>query len=539
MILRRVTLDKVWLRSYPPGVPPTVDVDRYSSLLELFHSSVEKYKDNIAFSSLGVLVTYQELDILSNHLAVFLQQGLKLKKGDCFAIMLPNILQFPVALFAALKAGLIVVNVNPFYTVPELAHQLKDSGAVAILVFSTVTCTLEQALDQTDIQHIIVTEVGDLLGWFKGSILNGIMRFKKSSLKKCILPKVFYFKAALKRGASVTFKKVVVHPEDIALLQYTGGTTGHAKGAILTHHNLVANVIQNIAWVESLVEPGKEVSIIALPLYHIFSLMVSCLSFISIGVHGVLIADPRRIGQFVSEIKSTQPTIFVGLNTLFRMLLDDLGFQSLDFSHFKLTIAGGMPTQKDVVERWKQITGMTIIEGYGLTEASPVISINPVNLNLFNHSIGLPIPNTQIQIRGEDGKVVENGKTGELWVRGPQTMKGYWNQPEETVKVLDEEGWLFTGDMARLDEAGFLYMMDRKKDMISVSGFKIYPNEIEEVIEKHPKVDDVGVVGIPDDKTGEAVKAFVVKREGDLTQPELIQFCREQLTGYKIPKEIE
>ncbi|HLD17223.1 MAG TPA: AMP-binding protein [Coxiellaceae bacterium] len=531
-------MHKIWLRSYPPGVPENVDVDEYHSLVELLESSIETYGDHLAFSSMGTSLTYNEFHQKINQLARFFQHHLKLQKGDRIALMLPNILQYPISLFAALKVGLIVVNVNPLYMPEELLHQLHDAKPKAIVVLKNVCAKLKTVLPQTSVEQVIVTGVGDSLGLLKGGLINLWMVLSKRQGLSCDIGPTFSFKQALRIGKNGPWQDVVLQPEDTAFLQYTGGTTGVAKGAVLTHHNIVSNVMQSVAWVKSLLEPGKEIAIIALPLYHVFSLTVSCFAFLYMGAQGVLIANPRDLARFMACLKTVRPSIFVGINTLFQALLDEADFHELDFQSYKITIAGGMATQKQVVERWKQLTGMTIIEGYGLTEASPVVSINPVNLNAFNHSIGLPIPNTQVEIRDEQHHPVAIGNEGELWVRGPQVMKGYWEKPEETKKVLDTQGWLATGDMARMDEAGFLYLVDRKKDMIIVSGFKVYPNEVEEVILHHPEVKEVGVVGESDPHSGEIVHAFVVRTSDHLTEEALMQFCAESLTGYKRPKKI-
>lgn len=531
-------MEKVWLNSYPADVPETLNVDYYHSLNEMFEAHFSQFKKKPAFINFGVSLTYESLEQLSTHFAAFLQKSLHQKKGDRFAIMLPNILQFPVAMFGALRAGLIVTNVNPLYTSRELATQLKDSGATTIIVLENFLHELVLALPHTKIQHVIVTKIGDGLGLLKGSIANFIAKFKRL-VPAWELARTISYKNALKIGSTLQFEKVNLVADDVAFLQYTGGTTGVPKGAMLTHRNMVANVTQCLAWVKSTLTPGKEIVLTALPLYHIFSLTVCCFCFMALGSECLLITNPRDLNAFIRTIKKNPPSIFVGLNTLFKGLLHHKKFSTLRLSSLKLVIAGGMAMQKVVAEEWQQRTGKVIIEGYGLTEASPVVSINPLNLKSYNGSIGLPIPDTDVTICDDSGALLDLGKSGELCVRGPQVMLGYWQNPKETALVLNANGWLRTGDIAKIDERGFIYLLDRKKDMIIVSGFNVYPNEVEATIAQHPGVLEVAVVGVPSEKSGEMVKAFIVKQDQALTKEDIIQFCHERLTPYKIPKEIE
>ena len=532
-------MEKVWLKNYPRGIPETVNVDVYSSIVEAFETYSEQFATKYAFNSLGVRLTYGEMNKITRDFAAFLQQHLKLKKSDRFAIMLPNVLQFPLAMFAAIRAGLVVVNVNPLYTAREIAHQLRDAGAKAIIVLENFATELEKALPETQIEHVIVTKVGDCLGSIKGGVVNFVLDHVKNAVPHWNILGVVAYKEALQIGHTLELEQVNIQAEDPAFLQYTGGTTGVAKGAILTHRNIIANVIQSIAWFKSSLEVGKEIIITALPLYHIFSLTVSCFCFMALGSECVLILDPRNMKNFLKILKNTSPTVFIGLNTLFNSLLNQPKFLTLDFSPLKLVVAGGMAMQKSVVNEWKKVTGTVIIEGYGLTEASPVVSINPVTIKNYNGSIGLPIPSTDVSIQDETGNELSLGKVGELCVKGPQVMQGYWNQPEETAIAIDQQGWLRTGDIAKIDERGFIYLLDRKKDMILVSGFNVFPNEVEDIIASHPGVKEVAVVGVPSEKSGESVKAFIVKKDEHVTANDIIVYCRERLTGYKIPRSIE
>lgn len=531
-------MEKIWFDAYPAGVPHEINPDEYPSLLALFLSSCEKYRDLPAFSNLGTTLTYGELEKLTRDFAAYLQQELKLQKGERFAIMMPNLLQYPIALFGALRAGLIIVNVNPLYTSREFAHQIKDSGATTVLVLENFAHTVETALPETELKHILITKVGDLFPFLKATFIDAFLKYVKKAIAPYSLSTIS-FKQALKKGKTHQLTPVSFNSQDIAVLQYTGGTTGVAKGAMLTHRNLVANVMQNVAWIRPFMKDGQEIIITAIPLYHIFSLTANCLTFIAIGAHDILITNPKDIKGFIKQIAKIKFTTFTGVNTLFNALLNNSEFAKCDFSHVRLTLGGGMAVKKSVAERWEAVTGKPLLEAYGLTETCPAVTINPLNLKTFNGTVGLPIPSTNISTRDDNGKELAVNEIGELWVQGPQVMKGYWNAPEETAKVLTADGWLKTGDIALITEHGFVKLIDRKKEMILVSGFNVYPNEVEEVLSTHPKILEVGVTGVPDPQTGEAVKAFIVKKDPSLTKEEIIRFCREQLTGYKIPHRIE
>jgi len=531
-------ISKPWLQSYPKGVPATIDVRPWNSVTELLLQATQKYADKTAFTSFDTDLSYRELDQKSQQLAAFLLNELHLKKGDRVAIMLPNLLQYPIAMLGILRAGLIAVNVNPLYTERELAHQLADAEAETILVIENFVKTLEAALPHTTIKNIIITEAGDCLGALKGSLINFVVKYVRRDIPSYHLPNAIFWKDIFKKPYDFDQSKIQISAEDTAFLQYTGGTTGLAKGAELTHANLVANVAQCIAWMRPILQDGQEVITGALPLYHVFSLTVCCFCFLSIGGHSILISDPRDLKHFVRTLKKHSVSIFIGLNTLFRGLLTREDFCQLDFSKLKLTIAGGMPTNKTVADAWQKTTGVVVTEGYGLTEASPVVCINPMGISAFNGTIGLPIPNTEVILRDGE-KMVAPGERGELCVRGPQVMKDYWHHTEETKHVLDAEGWLATGDVAIMNEQGFFTIVDRLKDLILVSGFKVFPSEVESVLDSNPRVLESAAIAVPDDRTGQAVKVFVVAKDKTLTSDEVIAFCRENLTGYKIPKYVE
>lgn len=531
-------MEKIWLKSYPPGVPATVHYDNYSSLIDFFEKQCEKFASAVACQNFHKKITYGELNEQSIFFAAYLQKKLGLKKGMRVAIMLPNLLQFPVAMLGILRAGLVVVNVNPLYTSRELAHQLKDSGAKAIIVLENFAKELQEALPQTDIEHVIVTKLGDCLGW-RGSLMSFAVKYVKKMVPAWKIENSSTYNEVLEIGKKSTFDVPAISPNDIAFLQYTGGTTGLSKAAILTHRNMLANVTQCITWVKSTLTPGKDLVLTALPLYHIFSLTICCFCFMAVGSQCLLITNPRDLKGFIRTLKKHSITVFVGVNTLFNGLLHQEEFKKLNFSKMKIVISGGMTLQKATADWWQKVTGVNITEGYGLTEASPVLTINPLTETHFNGSVGLPISATEVSIRDENNEELPIGKVGELCGRGPQVMRGYWQKPTETAMVLTEDGWLKTGDMARMDERGYVYIVDRKKDMVVVSGFNVYPNEIEEVISSHPLVKEVAVIGVPSDQTGEAVKAFVVPENSELTKEALMAFCRERLTGYKLPKTIE
>ncbi|GGA04186.1 AMP-binding protein [Dyella caseinilytica] len=527
-----------WLNHYPAGVSAEIDINQYASVTAVVEEAFERFGQRPAFHSFGKQLTYAEVDKLSRDFAGYLTGELKLVKGDRIAIMMPNCLQYPIALFGALRAGLTVVNTNPMYTARELKHQLEDSGAKAILVLDNFAATLQQVVAETEVKHIITTGIGDLLG-AKGAVMNLVVKHVKKMVPPFHLPHAVRFNDALSRGARHSLTKPVIGHDDIAFLQYTGGTTGVAKGAMLTHGNMVANMLQAGMWIGANLKEGQEVVITALPLYHIFSLTANGLVFMRLGGLSWLITNPRDMPAFVKELRKSGFTALTGVNTLFNGLLNTPGFSELDFSKLRLSLGGGMAVQRAVAERWKKVTGCTLAEAYGLTEASPAVCINPLDLKDYNGSIGLPIPSTDIAIWSEDGQALPQGDVGELMVHGPQVMKGYWQRPDETVKVLTPDGWLHTGDIARIDENGYVYIVDRKKDMILVSGFNVYPNEIEDIVMKHPGVAEVAAIGITDEHSGEAVKLFVVRKDPTLTVEQLKEFCRENLTGYKRPRVIE
>ncbi|AXK71809.1 long-chain fatty acid--CoA ligase [Lysobacter sp. TY2-98] len=536
-----MTQDRPWLASYPAGVPAEVDVDEYPSIVSVLQSAIAKYRERPAFSSLGKTITYAEVDALSARFAAYLLGELKLKRGDRVAIMMPNCLQYPIALFGILRAGLTVVNVNPMYTARELRHQLEDAGAVAILVMDNFAHTVQEVLHDTPVKHVITTALGDCLDFPKRKVVNFVVRYVKKMVPDYDIPHAIRFNDVIDAGAKLAFNDadIDIEPEDIAFLQYTGGTTGVAKGAMLTHRNLVANMQQAAAWIGTNVRYGEETIITALPLYHIFALTANGLVFMKFGGLNHMITNPRDMPGFVKELSKVRFTAITGVNTLFNGLLNTPGFDAIDFSSLRMTLGGGMAVQRAVAERWKQVTGCTLVEAYGLTETSPAACINPMDLKDYNGAIGLPIPSTDACLKDDDGKIMPVGEIGELCIKGPQVMRGYWNRPEETAKVIDADGWLHTGDMARMDEKGFFYIVDRKKDMILVSGFNVYPNEVEDVIAMMPQVLEVAAVGVPDEKSGEAVKVVIVPKDPSLTAEQVMAHARENLTGYKRPHYVE
>ena len=532
-------MEKLWLNSYEQGVNAEIDITQYSSISDVFRQSVEKFAHQPAFQNMGKTLTYAEVGKLAEDFASYLQNVLKLPRGERVAIMLPNLLQYPIALFGILQAGLVAVNTNPLYTPRELEHQLKDSGATTIIVLENFANTLELVLPRTQIKHVIVASVGEMFGFFKGTLMNFVLRKIKKMVPEYRISGAIPFQTTLKEGAAHTFRPVTLTREDTALLQYTGGTTGVAKGAVLSHGNICANMLQAKEWIKNQLREGKETVIAALPLYHIFALTVNLMIFTNAGSKIILITNPRDMKGFIGELKKEHISVFIGVNTLFNGMVNQPDFATVDFSNLRLTLGGGMATQKAVAEKWKKITGTPIVEAYGLTEASPGVCCNPLNIEAYSGGIGLPVPSTEVELRDADGKEVPVGQPGELWVRGPQVMKGYWNRPEETAKTIDARGFLETGDIAVMDEKGWFKLVDRKKDLIVVSGFNVYPNEIEEVIAHNDKVMEVACIGVPNEKTGEALKVFVVKKDPSLTKEELIAFCRTELTGYKVPKDIE
>ncbi|CNE15125.1 long-chain-fatty-acid--CoA ligase FadD [Yersinia mollaretii] len=531
-------MEKVWLKRYPADVPAEIDPDRYSSLVEMFENAALRYADQPAFINMGEVMTFRKLEERSRAFAAYLQQGLGLQKGDRVALMMPNLLQYPIALFGILRAGMVVVNVNPLYTPRELEHQLNDSGAAAIVIVSNFAHTLEKVVFKTQVKHVILTRMGDQLSTAKGTLVNFVVKYIKRLVPKYYLPDAISFRTALQKGRRLQYVKPDVINTDMAFLQYTGGTTGVAKGAMLTHRNMQSNLEQAKAAYAPLLQPGHELVVTALPLYHIFALTMNCLLFIELGGRSLLITNPRDIPGMVKELSHYPFTAMTGVNTLFNALLNNEEFTKLDFSTLRLSVGGGMPVQKAVAERWEKLTGKHLLEGYGLTECSPLVTGNPYDLKHYSGSIGLPVPSTDVRLVDDEGRDVGFGEPGELWVRGPQVMLGYWQRPEATDEVL-KEGWLATGDIATLDEQGFLRIVDRKKDMILVSGFNVYPNEIEDVVALHPKVLESAVIGVPNGVAGEAVKLFVVKKDTTLTQEELLTHCRRYLTGYKVPKIVE
>lgn len=532
-------MEKIWLQSYEQGVGAEIDLNSCRSIADVFLDSAKRYADLPAFTNMGKTLTYGDVARLSEQFASYLQNELRLARGERVAVMLPNVLQYPVVLFGILRAGLVVVNTNPLYTPRELEHQLNDSGAETIIVLENFANTLELVLPRTKIKHVVVASIGDLLGWLKGTLINFVVRKIKKMVPDYRIAGAVAFKQALALGADKTFQPVELGHNDVALLQYTGGTTGVAKGAVLSHGNVCANMLQAKEWTRYKLADGQETVIAALPLYHIFAFTINMMLFVSNGAHSIMITNPRDLKSFVATLRRYPVSVFIGVNTLFNALLNHDGFKALNFSSFKLTLGGGMATQRAVAERWIALTGTPIVEAYGLTEASPGICCNPLNIPAYTGSIGLPVSSTEVELRDDTGKVVSQGQPGEMWVRGPQVMVGYWNRPEETAKVMDERGFLETGDIAVMDEHGWFKLVDRKKDLVVVSGFNVYPNEVEDVVVGHPKVLEAACVGVKSEKTGEALKLFVVKKDASLTEDELIAYCREQMTAYKVPKLIE
>lgn len=532
-------MEKIWLQHYQDEVPHDINPHQYTSIIDLFHQSCQQFANRTAFMNLGSKLSYEEVYTLSEQLASYLQQ-LGLTKGARIAIMMPNLLQYPVALFAILSAGYVVVNTNPLYTSGELIHQLNDAGAEAIIVLANFAHTVAAALPETPtIKQVIITEIGDLFSPVKRVLVNFVVKHIKKMVLPYHIPQAIALKKALHTGKQHTLKPASLTLQDIAFLQYTGGTTGVAKGAMLTHGNMIANVLQALSWVNSLKLDEKDIVVTALPLYHIFSLTANCLSFFKLGAVNILITNPRDMGHFIKEIKNVGFTAITGVNTLFNALLNHPQFKTINFSHLKLALAGGMALQSCVAKRWQEHTNSPILEAYGLTETSPAVTINPMYLSEYNHSIGLPLPSTNVSIRNEEGEELPLGEKGELCIKGPQVMLGYWQRPKETADVFWEDGFLRTGDIATMDNKGFIYLVDRKKDMIVVSGFNVYPNEVEHVISMHPGVSEVGVVGVKAADSGEKVKACIVKRDSTLSKEQIIAHCRQHLTAYKVPKIIE
>lgn len=531
-------MEKFWLQSYPDGVPEFIDQKTFSSLKEIVEHSCTEFGENIAYTNFGKSISFSDLERLSGNFGAYLQHEVGLKKGDRVALMMPNIIQYPVCLFGLLRAGMAAVNVNPLYTARELKHQLNDSGATTIVIVENFCATLQKVIEETGIKTVVTTQIGDLLGTPKAQITNFVIRYVKRMVPHWNISGTTRLTNALESGAAHELVNTDIDHDDIAFLQYTGGTTGVAKGAVLTHGNMVANVLQSGSWLGTGVDPGHQIVITALPLYHVFSLTANCLVFMLLGGNNVLITNPRDVPGFVKELAKYKFTVITGVNTLFNALLHNPEFKSLDFSALRVSLGGGMAVQKAVADDWKNVTGNALTQAYGLTETSPAATINPFTLDSFNGSIGLPISSTDVSIRGDNGKFLDVGEVGEICIRGPQVMRGYWNRPDETEKVMIGD-WFRTGDAGRMDDAGFIFIEDRIKDMINVSGFNVYPNEIEDVAVSHPLVSEAAAIGMPDDRSGEVVKLYVVREDASLTKEALLDYCRERLTGYKRPKQIE
>jgi len=529
--------DFPWFKHYPESVPHQVDCEAYDNAAELFNACVKKYGDSIAYECMGKTISFNELDELSKNFASYLLEELKLKKGARIAIQMPNCLQYPVVMFGALQAGMIVVNTNPLYTSAEMKHQFKDAEADVIVIVANFAENLEKILKDIPAKHVIVTQLGDLLGGIKGTIVNLVVKYIKRMVPAYSIPNAVNLNKALAAGSTHTFKPVKIAQNDTAFLQYTGGTTGISKGAELTHGNIVANMLQISAWMKPKLKEREEIVVTALPLYHIFALTVNCLAMLKIGAHNLLITNPRDMSSFIKDLSKKKFTVFTGVNTLFNALLHQEDFRSLDFSGLKIAVGGGMAVQKATAEKWMKVTGTPLAEGYGLTETSPVASCNPIDGTERNGTIGVPLPNTEMCIMDDEGNVLEVGKRGEVCIKGPQVMKGYWNRPEETSDVMNGD-WFKSGDIGVMDEDGFFKIVDRKKEMILVSGFNVYPNEVEDVIASYPGVIEVGVIGMPDPKSTERVIAYVVAENDSVTAEKIIAHCHESLTNYKCPKEV-
>ena len=530
-------MERIWLKSYPPGVPADIDPSEYTSLVEMFDRAVQQFAARPAFHSMGRTISYADLERGSRDFGAWLQAK-GLGRGARVAIMLPNCLQYPIAMFGALRAGCTVVNVNPLYTARELEHQLRDSGAEAIVILENFSAVLQQVRARTPLKHILITSLGEMLG-LKGVVVNLVVRRVKKMVPPFELPGAVRFKAALAEASARRLDAPSLGHEDIAFLQYTGGTTGVSKGAILLHRNIIAALLQYRAWLGPAIGVERPVIITALPLYHIFSLTVNCLVMMFVGGENVLITNPRDIAGFVKELAKHKYSMITGVNTLFNALLNHPDFAKLDFSHLKLALGGGMAVQKAVAERWKQVTGTALIEGYGLTETAPSATANPLNSTEYTGSIGVPMSSTEVELRDDNDRSVPLGQPGEICIRGPQVMKGYWQRPDETAKVLGQDGFLHTGDIGIMDDKGFVRIVDRKKDMILVSGFNVYPNEIEQVVATHPGVLECAVIGVPDEHSGEVPKVYVVRKDPQLTEQDVLEHCRKELTGYKRPKYVE
>ena len=530
-------MEKIWLNHYDSRVAPEIDPDRYASIIDILDESVAKYGEKNAYINMGQTISFSELDSLSRQFAAYLMNN-GFKPGDAIAIMMPNLLQYPVALFGILRAGMTVVNVNPLYTARELKHQLNDSQAKAIIIVENFAHTLDKVVADTGIQEVLLTSLADMLPAPKRWVVNFVVKRVKKMVPAYSLAGAKSFMSALKAGEKLTYTRPEINNEDLAFLQYTGGTTGVSKGAMLTHRNMIANLEQVSGLLSTVITPGKDLVVTALPLYHIFALLANCLLFLKFGCPNLLITNPKDMPGFVKELEKYPFAILPGVNTLFNGLLNTPGFSELDFSNFKFGLGGGMAVQRPVAEKWQKVTGTVLLEGYGLTECSPVVAVNPPQLEAYKGAIGLPVPSTDIMLIDDNGNEVGVGESGELWVKGPQVMKGYYNRPEASDEIL-KDGWLATGDIARCDEEGYFYIVDRKKDMILVSGFNVFPNEIEEVAAMHDAVLEVAAIGVPHDVSGEVVKLFIVRKDDSLTAEAVISHCRTHLTGYKVPKHVE
>jgi long-chain acyl-CoA synthetase len=530
-------VDKIWLKRYPKGMPETIDPEHYNSLLELFDKSFTEYASLPAYSNMSKTMTYQQVDIATKAVASYLQNTLGLGRGDKVAVMMPNLLQTPISILGVLRAGCTVVNVNPLYTARELEHQLNDSETKAIFILANFANTLESVIGKTNVKHVVLTQIGDMLGGVKKHLVNFVVKRVKKMVPPFSLPNAISFKEVVSADPNA-YKAPDIHRDDLAFLQYTGGTTGVSKGAMLSHANMVGNLEQVSGCLDNVLDKGKEVVITALPLYHIFALTANCLTFMKYGGHNILITNPRDMAGFVKELSNYPFTAITGVNTLFNGLLNTPGFSDLDFSNLKMSLGGGMAVQRPVAEKWQTVTKSKLMEGYGLTECAPLVTICPYDLDGYNGSIGLPAPSTELKIILENGEEAPKGESGELCVKGPQVMQGYYNRPEATAECL-KDGWFATGDIATYDDEGFFYIVDRKKDMILVSGFNVFPNEIEEIVAMHDGVLEVAAIGVPHEVSGEQVKVFVVKKDPSLTEKDIISHCRDNLTNYKVPKLVE
>ena len=530
-------MDKPWLKTYPKDVPPEIDSNQYGTLTEIFDYCFSRYQDSVAFANMGVELSYSEVDILSKKLAVYLQKHPSLNTGDRVAVMMPNILQYPIVIMAILRAGMIVVNVNPLYTSRELSHQLKDSGAKAIVVLENFAKTVSQSLDNSDIELVVVTKVGDHFPTLKKNVVNFVLKYIKKAIPSWEIRDYVNYKDIFSDSIS-NYQKIDISSDSIAFLQYTGGTTGLSKGAMLTHKNIITNICQLDAWTKPIHKKG-DIIVTPLPLYHIFSLSLNLFLFMYLGAYNLLITNPKDIPSFVKELKKYSFSYITGVNTLYAALLRDPGFKDIDFRNLKLALGGGMAVQRETSEQWKNVTGKPIVQGYGLTETSPVVSATLIDATDFNGAAGLPIPSTEVKIVDNKGNSLPVNEVGEICIKGPQVMKGYWNNPEATQKAISIDGWFHSGDLGHIDEDGYLYIDDRLTDMIIVSGFNVYPSEIEDFVITHPDIIEVAAIGIPDPDSGEAIKLFVVTNDESLTSKSIIDYCRKGLTGYKIPQSIE